>query len=141
MDCVRQATLAFCLAIAAPAFGAQPLEEALSAYSRGEYTRAMQLFLPLAREGNAQAQYHLGNLYALGDGPAEEPDPDRMAARWYFESAQQGNADAQYALGLLFLSGKGVVRSDDEARKWFARAANGGHADAQRFLSDFTPRR
>ena len=141
MDCLRQAAVAFFLAVAAPAFGSGPLAEALSAYSRGEYTRALQLFLPLAREGNTQAQYHVGNLYALGEGPAEEPDPDRTAARWYFESAQRGNADAQYALGLLFLSGKGVIQSQEEARKWFARAANAGHADAQRFLSDFTPGR
>lgn len=131
--------LALCAA-AAPAFAADPLSEALSAYARGEYSRAMDLFRPIAHGGNALAQYQLGNLYALGHRLPDE-DADRMAAQWYFESARQGNIDAQYALGLLFLSGKGVLRSEEEARKWFARAANGGHADAQRFLSDFTPPR
>lgn len=136
----RLAALALCAAAGAAAYGADPLNEALSAYAQGEYTRAMGLFRPLALNGNALAQYHLANLYALGHGQLDE-DADRMAARWYFESGQQGNVDAQYALGLLFLSGKGVLPNEEEARKWFARAANGGHADAQGFFSRFTPAR
>lgn len=164
------------LLLAAPASGEDALSEGLAAYSRADYLRAVQLLLPLAQGGNAQAQtrlglmyfrgqgvreddhaafdwiqkaalqghaeaqYHLGNLYAFGHGvPAAEQDPDRMAARWYFEGAQQGNADAQYALGLLFLSGKGVVQSQEEALKWFRRAAGAGHADAKRFIADFSP--
>jgi len=175
---LRPAVLALCLAVSASAFGAEPLDEARAAHSRGDHLRAIALLVPLANAGNpeaqtrlglmyfrgqgvredddaafawmrkaavqghAQAQYHLASFYAFGYGPpVDDEERDRMAARWYFESAQQGNADAQYVLGLLFLSGKGVVRSEDEARKWFARAANGGHADAQRFLSEFTPGR
>lgn len=133
------ALLALCIAVA-PASGADSLRAALSAYSQGEYARAMELFRSSAARGDAQAQYHLASLYALGYGPPGE-DQDRLAARWYFESAQQGNADAQYALGLLFLSGKGVLRSEEEARKWFARAASRGHGDARRFMSNFAPAR
>jgi TPR repeat protein len=172
---LRFALLAASLALAAPGFAAEDLKEAMGAYSRGDYLRAVQLLLPLAQrgdaeaqtrlglmyfngqgvredddaafdwirraalQGHARAQYHLGNLYAFDHGvPREEKDADRMAARWYFESAQQGNADAQYALGLLFLSGKGVVQDAGEARRWFTRAANAGHAEARRFLADFT---
>lgn len=90
----------------------------------------------LALQGDAGAQYELASLYAFGDVPPGEPDPDRMAARWYFEAAQQGHADAQYALGLFFFSGKGVVQSRDEALKWLRRAAASGHADARRFLGE-----
>lgn len=93
----------------------------------------------LARQGDAKAQYELANLYALGEAPPGEPDPDRMAARWYFEAAQQGHADAQYALGLFFLSGKGVIQNQDEALKWLKRAAAAGHADARRFVGENAP--
>lgn len=155
----RLAALVLCLA-AVPAFGASPLDEARAkagdpeaqtrlalAYFHGQGVRededaAFEWMRKAAMQGHAPAQYHLGNFYAFGYGPRiDHEERDRMAARWYFEAAQQGVADAEYVLGLLFLSGKGVVRSDDEARKWFARAANRGHADAQRFISGFTPAR
>ena len=37
-------------------------------------------------------------------------------------------------IGLLFLAGSGVQQSPAEARKWFARAARQGHADAKAYL-------
>lgn len=96
---------------------------------------ALQWFERAARQGLAEAQFHLGNMYAYGlaDLP---PDTDaaRLAAQWYFEAARQGHADAQYSLGILFLTGSGVVKDTNVARKWIARAAAQGHADAASYL-------
>jgi uncharacterized protein len=88
-----------------------------------------------ARQGLAEAQFQLGNMYVYGlADPGADADPNRIAAQWYFEAARQGHADAQYSLGILFLSGSGVMQDASEAQRWFERAAAQGHADAQAYL-------
>jgi hypothetical protein len=98
---------------------------------------ALQWFERAARQGLAEAQFHLGNMYAYGlaDLPADT-DANRLAAQWYFEAARQGHADAQYSLGILFLTGSGVAQDANVARKWIARAAAQGHADAAVYLKE-----
>ncbi len=102
---------------------------------------ALQWFERAARQGLAEAQFHLGNMYAYGLA-ALSPDTDgnRLAAQWYFEAARQGHADAQYSLGILFLTGSGVTQNTEQARLWIARAAAQGHADAAAYLKAEPPR-
>lgn len=96
---------------------------------------ARRWFERAARQGNAEAQFQLANMYAYGLAEAARgEDADRQAAQWYFEAARQGHADAQYSLGILFLTGKGVVQNAQEADKWVRRAAEQGHADARVYL-------
>lgn len=98
---------------------------------------ALAWFERAARQGLAEAQYHLGNMYAYGLAPvAPDMDVNRLAAQWYFEAARQGHAQAQYSLGILFRTGSGVEQDRAEARKWISRAAAQGHSDAQAFLRD-----
>ena len=99
---------------------------------------AFRWFLRAASQGNAEAQVQLANLYVSGLGvPADEPDPDLMAAQWYFGAARQGHPEARYSLALLFLVGKGVQRNDAEALKWMERAAAQGHAEAKAFIAGY----
>jgi TPR repeat protein len=103
---------------------------------------AVQWFERAARQGLAEAQFQLGNMYAYGLAPLPpEQDPSRLAAQWYFEAARQGHAEAQYSLGILFLTGSGVELSATEARKWIERAAAQGHADAKSYLQAGTGKR
>jgi TPR repeat protein len=97
--------------------------------------QALQWFERAARQGLAEAQFHLGNMYAYGLAalPAGA-DGARLAAQWYFEAARQGHADSQYSLGILFLTGSGVTQSADEAARWIGRAAAQGHADASAYV-------
>ena len=44
---------------------------------------------------------------------------------------EAGIADAQYDLGVLLLLGKGVMRSEEEAARYFELAARQGNAEAQ----------
>ena len=98
--------------------------------------QAVQWFERAARQGLAEAQFHLGNMYAYGlADPGGDTDPGRLAAQWMFEAARQGHADAQYSLGIMFLTGKGVEQRPDEAQRWIAKAAAQGHADAASYLS------
>jgi TPR repeat protein len=98
--------------------------------------QARHWFERAARQGLADAQFHLGNMYAYGQAPVPEgTDPARVAAQWYFEAARQGHADAQYSLGILFLTGSGVLASEAEAERWIGRAAAAGHADARAYMA------
>ena len=51
-------------------------------------------------------------------------------------NAQSGDAAAQYELGNCYSVGDGGVKQDDtEAVKWYRKAAEQGHADAQHDLA------
>lgn len=81
-----------------------------------------------ARDGDPEAAFDLGNIYAAGvDGP---PDND-MAVRWFSRAAAQGLADAQYNLAVFYA--KGYVGNPDPARALplFQAAAAQGLPDAQ----------
>ena len=47
---------------------ADSIEEAVSAYDRGDYALAARLLRPLAEQGDAWAQFGLGMLYLNGQG-------------------------------------------------------------------------
>ena len=59
---------------------AGPYEEAVTVFQRGDFAAALKLWLPLAAEGNTNAQYVLGMMYDDGLGVA--PD-SREAVQWY----------------------------------------------------------
>ena len=45
--------------------------------------------------------------------------------------AEQGDVTTQYLIGLMYDLGKGVVKDDEQAMKWWHKAAKGGNATAQ----------
>jgi uncharacterized protein len=83
------------------------IDDAKTAYQRGDYATAMQIWRPLAEQGNDRAQLGLGLMYALGQGV---PSDYAQACDWYRKAADQGQAEAQTALGLMYRIGQGVPR-------------------------------
>lgn len=102
--------------------------EGLQAYERGQFANALQFLMPLANEGDAVAQYHLGLMYEDGKGVRADP---AQARRWYERAAQVGHGDAQFRLGRLHADGKGVPADGVKASRWYLMAAGQGHLDAQ----------
>ena len=100
----------------------------MAAYQRGDYATALIFLRPLAEQGNPQAQYTLGYIYAEGEGV---PKDDGEAAKWYCKAAKQGNADAQNEIGIMYAAGRGVPLALAEAAKWFRKTAEQGHVGAQ----------
>ena len=49
-------------------------------------------------------------------------------------AAEQGHAQAQYRLGICYDEGSGVEEDEDEAVKWYWKAAEQGHWDAKEML-------
>ncbi len=73
-----------------------------------------------AEQGNARAQFNLGNMYNGGDGVVQDY---KQALFWYRKAADQGNARAQFNLGNMYNGGDGVVQNYVQAHKWYNLAA------------------
>lgn len=95
---IQTAWLACALAIAAP------IAPAL-AEDTPNYIEDMKRWQPKAEAGDAEAQFQLGQMYALGHGFKQNFN---SALEWYEKAAAQGNAKARTALGLLYYYGAGI---------------------------------
>ncbi len=107
------------------------IDEGLAAYERGDYATALQEWAPLANQGDAEAQYFLGHMYAEGQGV---PRQYGKAAVWIRQAAEQGNGYGQFALGYLYDKGIGVAQDDAEAARWYRKSAEQGITVAQNNL-------
>ena len=106
-------------------------EAGLDAFNRQDYTNAVDVWRPLAEEGDTRAQYYLGVMCEEGNGVLED---DGEAVRWYRLAAEQGVAAAQNNLGWRCQNGFNIPEDDGEAVKWYTLAAEQGDADAQFLL-------
>ena len=88
-----------------------------------------------AEQGNVEAQYNLGQMYAHGNLELENggwvSQDNTESIRWYVRAAEQGDAEAQYNLGRMYKYGDGAPQDLLEAILWFRQAAERGHAGAQ----------
>ncbi|NOT11189.1 MAG: peptidase C14 [Methylococcaceae bacterium] len=99
------------------------------AYDRANYASALKIWLPQAKQGDAEAQVTLGEIYekGLGGGAA---DP-ALAAQWYLKAAEQGNSRAQVNLGYLYEKGLGVKKDKTIALNWYRKASGLENSDLQ----------
>jgi TPR repeat protein len=113
-------------------FANEALGVAIDLIAKARFAEAARTLEPLAKTGNAGAQYHLGVLYYNGKGV---PEDEGKAVQLLTSSARQGNVDAMYQLGNAFTFGSEAARlvqdADAEAASWYFQAAKLGSADAQ----------
>lgn len=112
----------------------------------------------LAKEGDVQAQYEVGEDYLIGD---RDLDPNAaVAATWFYKASTHGHAqakeklysyyskeleslaekglvDAQVAVGNHYLYANRVKKSTADAAKWYNRAAFQGNETAKAQLFSF----
>ena len=124
---IKTAAFLLCTAVSAPVM-AQDYAEGLEAYNAGDNETALQQWRPLAEQGDANAQYALGIMYANGNGVVQDY---AEAVDWYRKAAEQGYALAQNNLGLMYKNGNGMIQDYAEAVNWYRLAAEQGHANAQ----------
>ena len=97
--------------------------DGVDAYQKQDYKTAHKLWLLLAEQGHAQAQFNLGMMYVTGQGV---PQDDHAAVTWYRRAAEQGSARAQNNLGLMYDHGLGVPQDYVLAHMWFNLAGSNG---------------
>ena len=91
------------------------LKKGATAYKDGDYAAALREWKPLASQGNAKAQFFLGNMYYKGIGVTQD---DGIAAKWFKKAAEQGLTNAQNNLGTMYMRGLGVPRNNIRAFIW-----------------------
>ena len=99
------------------------LKQGVAATEKGDFQTAFKLWLPLAEQGNAKAQFNLGLMYDNGKGVKQD---DAEAVKWYRKAAEQSDASAQFNLGVSYYKGKGVKRNPSKAKEWFRKACING---------------
>jgi cell division septation protein DedD len=108
--------------IAAPAFAG--VKEGVDAWLAGDYPKAVAEWRIPAQNGDADAQFNLGQAYKLGRGVTAD---QAIAMDWYRKAAMANHEQAQAVLGLtLFQAGQ-----RDEAMTWLKKAADQGEPRAQ----------
>ena len=107
--------------------------------------KAMEIWLPLAKKGNAEAQWRLGNAYYddsyyfTDDAEVIKiPEIGKKALYWLTKSAEQGYEWAQLDLGMIYgdtdYHGVPVLKDISKEIYWYKKAANQGNATAALYL-------
>jgi len=86
---------------------AQDFVKGSVAYISGDFATALKEWKPLAEQGDAAAQYNLGQMYRFGKGVIQDY---AEAVKWYRKAAEQGYALAQNNLGYMYANGEGVTQ-------------------------------
>lgn len=80
--------------------------------------------VPLARDGNTQAQIAVAEAHFFGRGT---PTNRAAAVEWYRIAAEAGEPDAQASLGACLHNGWGCEKDLEEAARWSRQAAENGN--------------
>ena len=86
-----------------------------------------------AEQGDAKAQFNLGDCYYFGKGIKKDYNE---AVQWFRKAAEQGHASAQFILGHCYDAGDGVSKDTAKAIEWYKKAAAQGQEDAKKELNE-----
>lgn len=101
------------------------------AFQNKDYATARELWLPLAEQGDAQAQNALGTIYYLG---LDVKRDYRQALEWFELAASQGHPGAQRNAGMMHEHGMGVPQDFLRAYVWFYAAQKQGNEAADHYI-------
>jgi TPR repeat protein len=90
-----------------------------------------------AEGGEVKSQSLLGSHYYLD--LADGVEAQKQAVKWLRAAGDQGHAQSQYFLGRIFATGcpeKYFHKNDEEAVKWWSRAAANGYLEAFNALGE-----
>ena len=120
--------LGVALGVPCAALGESEYQKGLAAFDAGNFEQALEIWLPLAQEGLAEAQFGVALAYQNGLGTVQDEDE---ALHWTRRAARQGLPAAQNNLGVIYATGKGVSPDPEIALSLWRQAAAEGHAGAR----------
>ena len=103
-------------------------QQGVTEYNDRQFSRALDIWLDVANQGDPAALNALGMMYQSGKGVARDVG---TAARLYKKAAQAGLPAAQNNLAVLYEGGEGVPQDLVKAVDFYRRAASQGHVWAQ----------
>lgn len=108
------------------------LSSGISAFESKHFTQALKLLLPLAEQGEVEAQYRVAIMMQNGLGVLKN---GMQAFHWMKSAAESGHALAQHGLGFMYMDGECVEQSGPKAVEWFHKAADQGLAGSKTTLA------
>lgn len=105
------------LTISSLAAYSSQLDEGVRAFERQDYQAAYKRLLPLAENGDGNAQYYIGEMLVGGMGVSSNID---KGVYWLEQSVSNRNHMAAKTLGKMYLSGFGVPMDTEKGAKYFA---------------------
>jgi TPR repeat protein len=103
---------------------AHDYNDGLLAAAAGDYDTAVAKWQPLARQGDALAQFNLALMYHSGSGVMAD---ETQAVNWYQQSAANGYVKAQEFLAAAYREGWfGLPRDPQKADFWDQRLQEAG---------------
>jgi TPR repeat protein len=97
--------------------------------------KAYEICLPLAINGNANAQFIIGSMYDRY-GLDGKRDNYEEAMKWYKLAANQGLIKAQITVGSIYQAGYSIEQDSSEALKWYLKAADKNNPEAQHNIGE-----
>ena len=109
---------------------AKSFSQAHTAFQRGDYAIALDMFRHLAGQGDGRAPLYLARLYEMNS--VTIPRNWKKVFEWYHEAATvYESAESMYHLARLFEEGNGTPRDMQKAFFWYDQAAHKNDALAQ----------
>jgi len=125
---LRAACLASVLHVANSTSLSAGMDEALAAFSAGDYSATIEELEPLAEQGDREAKRLLGRMYfmtANGD-----QSKYRASYKLLLPFAEAGDPNLQMNIGVMFYEGLGVEKNFEQAMHWLRKSADQGHVYA-----------
>ena len=134
----------------------EKIEEAFELLKRGDHDKAFEILLPIAEDGDADAQFYIGIIYQerAGDEPEYSDDDEFFsnmerddnldaAAKMFKSAADQGLTEAKFAFARICLTN--AIHPDiaadpfhlykhDDVIPYLESAVIDGHEDAKLLL-------
>ena len=109
-------SLTFLFLFSSVVFG-DDFQDGLDAHERKDYKTAYKLWLPLAEQGDADAQYNLGNMYRKGQGV---PQDYVLAHMWWNICGSSGDKDCVKNRDIIEnkMSKQQIEKAQELARNW-----------------------
>ena len=127
------AALVFFFALRGTAF-AEEFEEGLTAYESEDYATALSKFTNVVTEPAPKKSFTLDEFLEKAKPLNPEYSTEELAKAWskrYGPGREATIARAQFYLGVMYDFGYGVPQDDQEARRWYSKAAEARHPNAQ----------
>lgn len=118
--------------VAGSSFAESEYEKGWDNFRAGNYKLARTIWIPLAKQGDADAAMGLAIIYENG---LQTPRDTRESTRWYRVAAEYGIPEAQHDLGIKYFTGEGVQKDLKKTYELWSAAAEKGLGRAQSKLA------
>lgn len=97
------------------------VEEGLSQYQKGDFTKAVELYKRACESANAEGCVKLGFMYYQGKGVKQD---DAKAIEFYTKACDSEHAPLCYHLGMIHYSAQGVKEDKKRAKYFLGKACD-----------------